>query len=106
MLCAVSRTFGENLKRARERRGVTQEDLARRVGFRRQSRVSTLENSSIVPRAETVVKFAKALDVEPRELLDAVETDYDRLRNGLPLHPAAVRVSRERPAARRKRAAR
>lgn len=76
-------SFGENVRAIRERHGLTQEQVAERLGLKRPTPVSLLEGyrGARVPRPATITKVAAALNVEPWELLEGVETDIDRLRN-------------------------
>ena len=89
MLAALARTFGENLKRIRLAKGVTQEELMRRLGLKRQAPISLWETKATLPRPATIRRIADALNCEPWELLDEVETEYDVLR----IKPAALRIS-------------
>ena len=63
-LCAI----GARIKTARERAGLTQEDLAARVGMS-PSHMSIVERGVKVPRMDTVVKLANELDVSADYLL-------------------------------------
>ena len=72
--------FGENVKRIREARGLSQEDVARRLGRKRQGNLSRLENGDEVPSPKRIRVLAVALECDPSELLEDVETEYDRLR--------------------------
>lgn len=78
----MSRTFGENLRRARVRAGLTQEALTARLGLKRQAPISLWESRSTLPKPETIVRLARAVGCKPRDLLEGVETPYDRLRAG------------------------
>ena len=60
--------FGNRVRAARERLGITQEDLAARVGMS-PSHVSIVERGVKVPRMDTVVKLANELDVSADYLL-------------------------------------
>lgn len=80
MIATVPRLFGENLKRIRESMKVSQEELARRLGLKRQAQISLWETRQTVPTPTTIQRIATALVCETWELLDDVETDYDRLR--------------------------
>lgn len=66
--------LGENLKRMRERRGVTQEELAERVHVVRQT-VSKWEKGLSVPDADLLMAVAEALQVSVSDLIgvDAVQ---------------------------------
>jgi len=55
--------------------------VAKRLGISRQGNLPVRELRDYrVPRATTIIKHAKALGCEPWELLDGVETEYDKLR--------------------------
>lgn len=67
--------FG-GLREARLNRGLSQQELARRLGFH-QRQISDLERAAVDPRLATVQNVARALDLElmliPRHLIPAVE---------------------------------
>lgn len=75
-------TFGENLKRLRELATpkIQQEELARRLKHANNSTISKWENHGVLPKPETIIEVAKAIGVKPRELLEDVVTEYDKLR--------------------------
>lgn len=75
-------TYGENLKRLRGE--ISQEEIARRMGLTRQGNLSQYELDQRFPTPETVQQHATALGCQPWELLQGVETEYDRLRSGAP----------------------
>jgi transcriptional regulator with XRE-family HTH domain len=77
-------SFGENLRAARERMGLTQEQVADRLKLKRSAPLSIWEGykGAKTPKAATVVRIAKAIGVEPAELLEGVHTELDRLRGG------------------------
>jgi transcriptional regulator with XRE-family HTH domain len=58
-----------NLKRTREARGLTQEELARKAGLHRVY-VAQIEAQTKVPSLGTLEKLAKALKVKIAELLE------------------------------------
>ena len=60
--------FGNRVRAARERLGITQEDLAARVGMNPRH-MSIVERGVKVPRMDTVVKLANELDVSADYLL-------------------------------------
>ena len=92
MLVGVS-SFGENLRREREARGLTQDQVARRMGYANNSQIAAWERSpNRLPDADNVRKAAEAIGCEPWQLLEGVETDYDRLRRG---HGASVASDRK-----------
>jgi transcriptional regulator with XRE-family HTH domain len=60
--------FGARLKEIRKRRGVTQVDLARRLGIH-QSLISQYERGSVRLHGALIVRFAQALQARPDEIL-------------------------------------
>jgi transcriptional regulator with XRE-family HTH domain len=60
--------IGEQLKRQRTRRALTQEQLALRAGVSTAT-VARIERDEIEPRMTTLGKLAKALEVDPGELV-------------------------------------
>jgi transcriptional regulator with XRE-family HTH domain len=77
---AVLRTFGENLRRLREGRKLSQERLAELLGHKRPSTVQSWEKNRRRAKPDSVRALAKALKCEPWELLEGVETEFDRLK--------------------------
>lgn len=63
--------FGKNLRAARRRRGLTQEEVSELSGVI-QSDVSLIERGERDPRASTIRKLAAAVDVSPGELFDGL----------------------------------
>lgn len=61
--------LGSNLKAARTRLGLTQEQVAERSGVH-ATEVSRIEAGKRDPQVSTLVRLAKALDVAPGELLE------------------------------------
>lgn len=61
--------IGANLKRARERRVLTQRQLAKQAGVWHPT-VSRIENDLVEPHFSTIQKLAKALGVDPTELVE------------------------------------
>lgn len=73
-------TVGENFRRFRKAKGITQEQVYRALGFKRQANVSLLERSKALPKPATIRKMAAAIGVSALELLEGVKTPYDLLR--------------------------
>lgn len=61
--------LGSNLRDARKRLGLTQEEVAERSGVH-PTEVSRIEAGKRDPRISTVLRLARALEVRPGELLD------------------------------------
>lgn len=71
----------ENIKHFRQRKGLSQQDLASRLNVVRQT-VSKWEKGYSVPDAEMLIKLAAVLDVSVTELLGAAaapSAEADRL---------------------------
>jgi transcriptional regulator with XRE-family HTH domain len=60
--------IGERLKKARMRKLLTQEELAEKAGVS-PSTIVNIERDQAEPHISTMRKLAKALDVDPTELL-------------------------------------
>ena len=61
--------LGTNLREARERLGLTQEQVAERSGVH-ATEVSRIEGGKRDPKVSTVIRLAGALEVRPGQLLD------------------------------------
>lgn len=59
---------GKNIKKIREAKGMSQEDLAHKAGFYR-TYIGHLETSTYSPSAYTLYKIASALKVELADLV-------------------------------------
>jgi transcriptional regulator with XRE-family HTH domain len=68
----LEQRFAENLIRLRKQAGLSQELLAKRAGLHRTA-IGLLERGARVPRIDTLIKLAAALDVDAAELLDGIE---------------------------------
>ena len=65
---AVVVYIGEQLREVRTRRLLTQDELADRASVS-QSTIANIERNNAEPQFRTIRKLAKALDVDPPELL-------------------------------------
>jgi transcriptional regulator with XRE-family HTH domain len=63
--------FGENLARCRKRAGLSQEQLGLRSSLHR-TEIGLLERGERVPRIDTLVKIAGALQIPASELVDGI----------------------------------
>jgi transcriptional regulator with XRE-family HTH domain len=61
--------LGTNLREARERLGLTQEQVAQRCGVH-ATEVSRIEGGKRDPQVSTVLRLAAAVKVKPGRLLD------------------------------------
>lgn len=64
----VVAVLGANVRRYRKLAGISQEELSHRTGIKR-SYISDLERGTRNPTVRAVGKVAKALEIEPAELL-------------------------------------
>jgi transcriptional regulator with XRE-family HTH domain len=69
-VAAVARVDGDRLARAREAAGLSQAALAQMIGASSKQRVWQWERGAEQPRPKYVPELAKALNVDPLELLD------------------------------------
>lgn len=60
--------FGRKLRKLRERKGLTQQQLAEKLGYVTNSYISDVESGRFIPSKEKLRKIAKALRVSFREL--------------------------------------
>ncbi|WP_264532014.1 helix-turn-helix domain-containing protein [Flavobacterium sp. N502540] len=61
--------LGIHIKQLREKKGISQEDLANDCDIPR-NQIGRIERAEINTGIRTLVKIANALDIEPKELLD------------------------------------
>ena len=66
-------TFGEVVKLYMKERGVSQSELARRMGVARQTVSSLCEEGRRSPRLETAVLVASAFGVPLQEMVDRMK---------------------------------
>ena len=64
----LRRIVAQNLRRLRQDRGLTQEELADRAGLNRNY-VGMVEREENAPTVDTLEALAKAMDIEPTMLL-------------------------------------
>ena len=67
----VAEQFGDNLRRARRREGLSQERLAVRASLHR-TEIGLLENGGRVCRIDTLIQLAGAMGIPAVELLDGI----------------------------------
>jgi transcriptional regulator with XRE-family HTH domain len=65
---SVPGVLGRNLRRARKRAGLTQEEVAERSGVH-ATEVSRIEAGKRDPRISTMERLAEAVEVSPSDLL-------------------------------------
>jgi transcriptional regulator with XRE-family HTH domain len=67
----IAEQFGSNLNHSRKRCGISQEELAVRASLHR-TEIGLLERGERLPRIDTAIKLAGALDISPCDLLDGM----------------------------------
>jgi transcriptional regulator with XRE-family HTH domain len=67
----ISERFARNVVHQREATGMTQEELAFRASIHR-TQISFIESGKRMPRLDTLVKLAGALEVPPSRLLEGI----------------------------------
>ncbi|MBS1863584.1 MAG: helix-turn-helix transcriptional regulator [Actinobacteria bacterium] len=67
----VAERLGENLRRARRRVGLSQEQVAIRASLHR-TEIGLLERGGRVARIDTLIQLAGAMSVPPSELIDGI----------------------------------
>jgi len=79
---AAMKLFGDNLKRLRERAGLTQEVVAERMKLKKPTPITLMEGARkhVLPKERTIRRLAAAVQAEPWELLESVALPYDDLR--------------------------
>ena len=72
-------SIGENIKNLRKKAGITQQELADRIGIPFQS-ISQWECGKRNPKYITVIRIAEALECNPNEIFFPVRTNADKVR--------------------------
>lgn len=62
-------TIGENIKKVRNKLGLTQDDLVRKSGVKHTTLTKIESNVVVKPSVQTVAKIAKALGIPMEDLL-------------------------------------
>jgi transcriptional regulator with XRE-family HTH domain len=62
-------TIGENIKKVRNKLGLTQDDLVRKSGVKHTTLTKIESDVVIKPSVQTVAKIARALDVPMEDLV-------------------------------------
>lgn len=75
--------IGGNIRRLREVNGLTQEELARKMGYKSKSTINKIElGINDIPQSK-IVKFAECLNVSPSELMGWVDQKTDKKNDDL-----------------------
>ena len=73
------KAIGKRIKSAREKKGLTQEQLAEQVNLS-PMHIRVIERGNKLPRLETLIKIANVLDVSADTLLQDVVNNQIKLR--------------------------
>lgn len=76
-IARLGRRFGKNLVSMRRRSDLSQAETAERSGLHR-TEISLLERGLRVPRLNTIVQVAAAVEIEPCDLLAGMSWKVDR----------------------------
>lgn len=68
------KTIGERMRQARDARGMSQEELANKVGYKRQSAIGNLENRATGSGGDKIEKIASVLRVPLQWLMAGPDT--------------------------------
>lgn len=71
---ALKRLIGVRIKSARLNAGLTQQQLLERMHHKTIESISNVERGSTLPPLDTLLDFARALDVDPGTLLTDLST--------------------------------
>jgi len=80
---SVEKSFGQVLRQLREEHGLSQEELGLESGYHR-TYISLLERGQKNPSLQTIFQLAKALNVEPSEIVERVQTIIDTRSKRIP----------------------
>jgi transcriptional regulator with XRE-family HTH domain len=67
----VSEQLGRNLRKARRRASMSQDDLSRRTGLH-YTEIGRLERGTRVPRLDTAIKILESTNADPRILFEGI----------------------------------
>lgn len=73
--------IGERIKETRTKRGLSQEELAKRTGFKDKSSISKIEKGTRRPQVEDLKKIAEVLGVHIDYLVDGIVIEREEYQN-------------------------
>lgn len=87
-------TIGEKIKKIREEKGITQEELSNKLGYKTKSSISKIEKGLAEFPISKLRKIADALDVDVWEIIgfNSVEIDDINSLNVFSIHKNAVPI--------------
>lgn len=72
-------TMYDRIRDLRTEKGLSQDDLARLLGYKDRSMITKIEGGKVDISQKKIVAFAQALDTTPRYLMDGETEDLDRI---------------------------
>lgn len=66
----------KNIKKLREEKGMSQDELARLTGYTSRSSIAKIEKGDVDLQQSKILAFAKALGTTPGKLMGLTEFDY------------------------------
>ena len=88
-------TIGKNIMEARKRLGLTQEELAARVGYKTKSAINKIEMGIRDLPQRKIVQFAEALETTPAALMGWVKEETSKKNDKLVKLVALMRRDEE-----------
>lgn len=83
-------TIGETIKKIREEKGITQEELSNKLGYKTKSSISKIEKGLAEFPISKLRKIADALDIDVWEIIGFNSVEIDDIRDpGIKKEPAA-----------------
>lgn len=82
--------LGRRVKEYRERRSMTQTELAKKIGYDSRATISRIEKGTIMATQITIEKLAIALDIPPRLLLEDATENVDYMLDGMLIEKAPL----------------
>ncbi len=67
----LAERFGRNVRRARQRAGLSQAELGARADLH-LTHLGAIQRGARLPRLDTIIKLAGSIGVDPRDLLDGL----------------------------------
>jgi repressor LexA len=86
----LKNTLGLNIKKRRERRGLTQENLAEKIGVSKNT-ISDIESGDKFARASTLIRLARAFETEVYELLKPNDVSPDNTADVIAIYSEKIR---------------
>ena len=83
----------KNIKKRRQELGMTQSDLAEKLGYSDKSMIAKIENGKVDLAQSKIVAFANALKVSPSDLMGWNDGDSDS--EGYYTNPETARLAQE-----------